>query len=452
MSSKFSPEAQEEIRQWIGQVLNESVPNGDIFDVLKDGVLLCRVVNTIEPGIAKCKASVMPFVQMENIAAFLRACDKLGVPHHELFETVDLYEQQNTFQVITTLRSLSRHAHNKNEHIPVLGPKLSKPQPNTGSPRHFNPQNIPAWNTRQYGYMGGASQSSEGVVIGGTHQISIGSSCAAKTQPKKSSMFDNDGKKQNQSTVKSRPRPFVSSIGSGSGNGGNQACKLAKPGLSRPPIPQSSLVPTETVQESTLVYDEVYDTFASNKTGPTNQHENQSQYMDEMKRAKRKRDMDRVVAQDILLKRQRMREKGNENDEDVFVTSAYKAQQAQIAQALAQDEREKDHTNKSKTGLYQMYNGILELEDQKKLPSQTRTESNVPIQQERPRVGLNENGEVIDDKKTLKGGLNVVAVPQKPTPSAPPQAISTDEKTQEAGLSKVELARKRFLERKKESN
>lgn len=36
---------------------------------------------------------------MENIAHFLAGADKLGVPKHDLFQTIDLYEKKNMTQV-----------------------------------------------------------------------------------------------------------------------------------------------------------------------------------------------------------------------------------------------------------------------------------------------------------------------------------------------------------------
>lgn len=139
------------------------------MEVLKDGTAICKVANKIVPEIAHFKQSRMPFVQMENIASFLRAAGKIGVPHHELFETVDLYEQQNPVQVLITLRALSRHGHERNSSIPLLGPKLVSPNQR----KHFSKQatDIPAWNERQYGFMGGASQGTEGVVFGGRRDI-----------------------------------------------------------------------------------------------------------------------------------------------------------------------------------------------------------------------------------------------------------------------------------------
>jgi len=41
----------------------------------------------------------MAFKMMENIGKFLEFCDTLGVPKTDLFQTVDLYENQNIPQV-----------------------------------------------------------------------------------------------------------------------------------------------------------------------------------------------------------------------------------------------------------------------------------------------------------------------------------------------------------------
>ncbi|CAN6668512.1 hypothetical protein TRVA0_040S01090 [Trichomonascus vanleenenianus] len=168
MPRPYDPESSVDVKEWIERVLEEQLPPGDVIDSLKDGVVLCRLVNALQPNSASFKKSSMPFVQMENIAAFLRACDKVfNVPHHELFETVDLYDGNDPVQVITTLRSLSRHAHEMNSSVPVLGPRLNTQK----YERHFTKKaNIPAWNTRQYGQIG-ISQGTEGVIMGGRRDI-----------------------------------------------------------------------------------------------------------------------------------------------------------------------------------------------------------------------------------------------------------------------------------------
>ena len=50
----------------------------------------------------------MTFKQMELINKFIDVCKSLGVPDHECFATVDLYEEQNMNQVITCIAALMR--------------------------------------------------------------------------------------------------------------------------------------------------------------------------------------------------------------------------------------------------------------------------------------------------------------------------------------------------------
>jgi hypothetical protein len=40
--SRYTPQAANEVRDWIEEVLHEKLPPGDLLDVLKDGVVLCR--------------------------------------------------------------------------------------------------------------------------------------------------------------------------------------------------------------------------------------------------------------------------------------------------------------------------------------------------------------------------------------------------------------------------
>ena len=55
----------------------------------------------------------MPFVQMENISHFLRACQSppLNLQSHDIFQTVDLYESKDPAQVLQCISSFSRRAH-----------------------------------------------------------------------------------------------------------------------------------------------------------------------------------------------------------------------------------------------------------------------------------------------------------------------------------------------------
>ncbi|KAK5277445.1 calponin, partial [Exophiala xenobiotica] len=109
---RYTPGAAKEVRGWIEDTLGERLPPGDLMDALKDGVALCKLVNlAVSPGV-KYKQSNMPFVQMENISHFLRACElpPLNLPSHDRFLTVDLYDHKDPTQVIQCIAAFSRAA------------------------------------------------------------------------------------------------------------------------------------------------------------------------------------------------------------------------------------------------------------------------------------------------------------------------------------------------------
>lgn len=72
INSKYSDELAAECLEWIKEITAEPInTSGDMdnfFEVLKDGVLLCKLVNVIQPGrVKKINDSKMAFKCMENI-------------------------------------------------------------------------------------------------------------------------------------------------------------------------------------------------------------------------------------------------------------------------------------------------------------------------------------------------------------------------------------------------
>jgi len=109
MSTKFDTELAQEAQQWIESVTGESFKDADFQESLKDGVLLCKVLNKLAAGtVGKINTSKMPFMQMENIAAYIAGSKKLGVPDEYNFMTVDLYEGKNLAQVVQNILTLKR--------------------------------------------------------------------------------------------------------------------------------------------------------------------------------------------------------------------------------------------------------------------------------------------------------------------------------------------------------
>ncbi|KAE8887823.1 hypothetical protein PF005_g26098 [Phytophthora fragariae] len=108
VAASSGPTTEEEAQEWIEAVLGEKFL-ASFGDSLKDGVILCTLMNKIQPGlIPKIQSSSMPFKQMENVSSFVRACRAIGVAEFDLFETVDLFNQKNIGQVVQCIHALGR--------------------------------------------------------------------------------------------------------------------------------------------------------------------------------------------------------------------------------------------------------------------------------------------------------------------------------------------------------
>jgi len=109
MSTKFDPVKAKEARAWIEEVTGERFSSENFAEALKNGVLLCKVLNKIQPNtVPKINTQNMAFKQMENIAAYIEGSRKLGVPDQYNFMTVDLFEEKNLGQVILNILTLKK--------------------------------------------------------------------------------------------------------------------------------------------------------------------------------------------------------------------------------------------------------------------------------------------------------------------------------------------------------
>ncbi len=103
IDGKRDAQVEKDVQNWIENVIGEKFPKS-FEESLKSGVILCKLANKIKPGIiAKVNTNNMPFMQMENIASFLKTLDVFGVNRHDQFQTVDLFEGKNIPQVTQSL-------------------------------------------------------------------------------------------------------------------------------------------------------------------------------------------------------------------------------------------------------------------------------------------------------------------------------------------------------------
>jgi len=155
-------EQEQEILNWIEAVIGEKLPAGAYEDVLRDGVILCRLINKIAPGsVNKIQTSGGSFKLMENIQRFQASLKKYGVPEEEIFQTADLYERRNIPQVTLCIYALARLTQKHPEYTgPRLGPKMAEE-----NKREFTEEQLRASEGHvglQAGYNKGASQAGVG--------------------------------------------------------------------------------------------------------------------------------------------------------------------------------------------------------------------------------------------------------------------------------------------------
>ncbi|XP_076467459.1 myophilin-like [Babylonia areolata] len=148
INEKYDERLEQQARSWIEQILGEELVSGEDQDrplgmykfqaALKDGQVLCRLINAISPGsVKKINTKGPNFLQMENIGKFIDACAKYGVPTTDLFHTAALFENTNMTQVVNTIHALGRKAQANGYDGPVLGVKESE-----SNPRNFSEEKL----------------------------------------------------------------------------------------------------------------------------------------------------------------------------------------------------------------------------------------------------------------------------------------------------------------------
>lgn len=173
LAAKRDPEQEREAREWIESILGSKFPAGVSFeDHLKNGVVLCELMNKIKPGsVNKINSSGGEFKMMENINKFQKALIEYGLSDVDVFQTVDLWEKKDIAQVITTLFALGRETYRHSEYSgPHLGPK-----PSDECKRDFSEEQLKAGQTvigLQAGSNKGATQAGQN--MGASRKILLG--------------------------------------------------------------------------------------------------------------------------------------------------------------------------------------------------------------------------------------------------------------------------------------
>lgn len=104
----------------------------DLAFILRDGVLLCNLLNHIEPECIDMKdinqkPQMAQFLCLRNIKAFLSACSNcFGLSESELFEPSMLFDLSNFHRVLCTLSVLSNSSKFRKRGITLVKINFSK--------------------------------------------------------------------------------------------------------------------------------------------------------------------------------------------------------------------------------------------------------------------------------------------------------------------------------------
>jgi len=118
---------EQQVQQWICDVLGKPNLFEDVLyeDVLKNGIVLCHLMNKIVPGsIKKINESGSAFKMADNISSFQQALLNYGVDDVDIFQTNDLSEKRDMGSVTNTMFALGRAML---KHSEWSGPWLVKP-------------------------------------------------------------------------------------------------------------------------------------------------------------------------------------------------------------------------------------------------------------------------------------------------------------------------------------
>ncbi|KAL7013609.1 hypothetical protein ACKWTF_015490 [Chironomus riparius] len=173
LAGKRNAEQEQEAQEWIETVLGAKFPPGETYEsALKDGIILCKLMNKIKPGsVPKINTSGASFKMMENINVFQKAIKEYGVADLDVFQTVDLWEMKDISQVTMTLFALGRETY---RHPEWTGPWLG-PRPSEENKRDFDEETLAAGQTiigLQAGTNKGATQA--GSNMGAGRKIILG--------------------------------------------------------------------------------------------------------------------------------------------------------------------------------------------------------------------------------------------------------------------------------------
>ncbi|BGP16881.1 hypothetical protein JCM10213_007328 [Rhodosporidiobolus nylandii] len=191
-------------------------------------------------------------------------------------------------------------------------------------------------------------------------------------------------------------------------------------------------------------YDEVYDNMkAAEKVAVEKRKEEASdrkpKYINRLLETAELRKQDRLRAEDKMIQREREREGDEFADKDAFVTPSYLKQQEELRKAEEEEKkREEAEAGKKNGGMASFLKNMLDsnaashdaavaaASSKKPVfgpsfnvapPPKEKTDAELAAEAEAKlgrKIELNDDGEIIDRRQLMTGGLNIVAKPKAP--------------------------------------
>ncbi|KAL6908820.1 coiled-coil domain-protein 55 domain-containing protein [Trichoderma evansii] len=190
---------------------------------------------------------------------------------------------------------------------------------------------------------------------------------------------------------------------------------------------------------SVYEYDSIYDSMKPKKTISKEDEERKPKYMKNLLRAADVRKRDQLIAEEKKIAREREAEGEEFADKEKFVTEAYKKQQEENRR-LEEEERKREEEEAKKnegTGMTTFYRKLLDKEQErhaetvraaeemaKRGPDEKDNENEGEAEVDKEKefakaaqelnekgasISVNEDGQVVDKRELLRGGLNVGA-------------------------------------------
>ncbi|RSL65594.1 hypothetical protein CEP54_004180 [Fusarium duplospermum] len=196
------------------------------------------------------------------------------------------------------------------------------------------------------------------------------------------------------------------------------------------------------VDASVYEYDSVYDSLKPKKQATKEDEERKPKYMRNLMQAAEVRKRDALIAEEKKIAREREAEGDEYAGKEKFVTEAYKKQQEENKR-LEEEERKKEEEEAKKNkggGMSAFYRKLLDKDEQRHSDAvkaaEEKAKNGAPEEEEKEdqgetektdadiakelnekgaEVAINEEGQVVDKRQLLRGGLNVGAKKKEST-------------------------------------